>query len=88
VPVTARERLELALSPAVLDALQELVDERVADALAAVPTTARWLTVEQAAARLACSPDAVRMRAKRGRLEIRHQGRRVYVSAESVDRLA
>jgi excisionase family DNA binding protein len=47
----------------------------------------RWLTLDQAAARLGCSPDAVRMRVKRGRLEHRYQGRRLYVSADAVDRL-
>ncbi len=47
-----------------------------------------WLTLAEAGERLGVSPDAVRMRAKRGRLEVRHHGRRVYVSAASVDRLA
>jgi excisionase family DNA binding protein len=47
-----------------------------------------WLTLDQAAARLGCSRDAVRMRVKRGRLEGRRQGRRLYVSAASVERLA
>ncbi len=49
--------------------------------------TPRWLTLEQAAARLGCSPDAVRMRVRRGRLESKRQGRRLYVSAEAVDAL-
>ena len=44
--------------------------------------------VEQAAERLGCSRDAVRMRANRGRLETRNHGRRVYVSAASVASLA
>ena len=47
----------------------------------------RWLTLEEAAERLGCTPDAVRMRVKRGRLDHRRQGRRVYVSAMSVDGL-
>jgi excisionase family DNA binding protein len=47
----------------------------------------RWLTLEQAAARLGCSVGAVRMRARRGRLECRYQGRRMYVSAADVDEL-
>jgi excisionase family DNA binding protein len=46
-----------------------------------------WLTLDEAAKRLGCSRDAVRMRGKRGRLETRHQGRRVYVSRKSVDEL-
>jgi excisionase family DNA binding protein len=47
----------------------------------------RWLTLEEAGERLGCSADAVRMRLKRGRLEARRQGRRVYVSAASVERV-
>ncbi len=47
-----------------------------------------WLTVAEAAERLGCSADAIRMRCSRGRLEHRRQGRRLYVSADSVDRLA
>lgn len=54
------------------------------NSLAAEPA---WLTYEQAAARLGCTPDAIRMRAKRGRLELRHHGRRAYVSRSSVDTL-
>jgi hypothetical protein len=44
-----------------------------------------WLTYEQAAERAACSIDAVRMRAKRGRYQTHHVGRRAYVSRASVD---
>jgi excisionase family DNA binding protein len=77
-------------SPALVAALEQLVDERVAAALAALDAAdngARWLTLAQAAELLGSTPDAVRMRCKRGRLEHRRQGRRVYVSRESVDRL-
>ena len=82
-------RLDLMFSPDVVAAIEQLVDARVAAALVAMPTepngAAPWLTLEQAAERLGCSTDAVRMRAKRGRLSSRRQGRRVYVSRESVD---
>ena len=47
----------------------------------------KWLTLAEAADRLGCTPDAMRMRARRGRLEYRRQGRRIYVRAESVDNL-
>ena len=88
--MTPRDRLAAVLAPELVSALEELVAERVAAELAArAPAKgARWLTLEQAADRLGCSADAVRMRVKRGRLEHRRQGRRVYVSAESVDLLA
>jgi excisionase family DNA binding protein len=46
-----------------------------------------WLTVDEAAQRLRISPAAVRMRASRGRLAIRRRGRRLYISAASVDDL-
>jgi excisionase family DNA binding protein len=77
--------------PDVIAALERLVDERVAAALAEIQThddSSAWLTLEQAGARLGCSPHAVRMRARRGRLEHRRHGRRFYVSRESVDALA
>jgi len=86
-----RARLELLLSPAIVDAIEELVELRVREELAARDTrTAQrtWLTLEEAGKELGCSPDAVRMRVKRGRLESRRQGRRVYVSAASVERLS
>lgn len=84
--MTARDRLAALLSPELLDALEQLVEERVADVLrerASAPA-AEWIPSERAAELLGCSVDAVRMRVKRGRLEGRHQGRRLYVSAESV----
>ena len=88
--MSPRDRLAALLAPELLDALDSYVAERVAEALAAAAPAgngARWLTCEQAAERLGCSPDAVRMRIKRGRLEHRRQGRRLYVSAPAVDRL-
>jgi excisionase family DNA binding protein len=88
--MSPRDCLRAALAPELIDALEELVAERVAAALAAQPdpTAAAWLTLEQAAERLGCSRDAVRMRAGRGRLATRRHGRRLYVSAASVAGLA
>lgn len=85
-----RDRLAAVLAPEVLDALETLVAERVAAELAARPdpSAAQWLTLDQAADRLGCTRDAVRMRANRGRLQTRRHGRRVYVSATSVAELA
>ena len=82
--------LGATFSPDLIAALEQLVDRRVASAMAAVPARdgAPWLTLEQAAVRLDCSTDAVRMRVKRGRLESRRQGRRLYVSRDSVDGIA
>jgi excisionase family DNA binding protein len=81
--------LAAMFAPEMVAAIEQLVDDRVAAALAehGRENGARWLTLGQAAERLGCTPDAVRMRVQRGRLEHRRQGRRVYVSAEAVDRL-
>jgi excisionase family DNA binding protein len=73
--------------PTLVAAIERLVDERLAEALAQrepTPAASPWLTVEQAAVLLGCSQDAVRMRINRGRLQARRQGRRVYVSRRSV----
>jgi excisionase family DNA binding protein len=88
--LSPRNRLAAVLAPDLVDALEELVAERVAAELAARPdpSASTWLTLDQAAERLGCSRDAVRMRATRGRLETRRHGRRLYVSAASVVELA
>jgi excisionase family DNA binding protein len=65
----------------------EVIARRAADLVLAESQRPEWLTLAQAAARLGCTSDAVRMRVKRGRLEARRQGRRLYVSAASVERL-
>lgn len=83
--------LSALFAPDVVAAIENLVDRRVAAALAELPADddgARWLTLDQAAERLGCSADAVRMRIKRGRLQHRRSGRRIYVSRDSVDELA
>lgn len=85
----ARDRLEQLLSPSLVDALAQLVDELVDERLDAIERRdgRDWYTLEEAAERLGCTYDAVWMRAKRGRLVSRRHGRRVYVSARSVDEL-
>ena len=84
--LNAGEALLEALRPLVAELVEREVDRRLAS-LDWHGSRPQWLTLEQAAARLGCSTDAVRMRARRGRLEHRHQGRRLYVSADAVDRL-
>jgi excisionase family DNA binding protein len=75
---------QLATHPRLQVLVQARVDQSLADR--ELPRRA-WLTLREAAEQLGCTPDAVRMRIKRGRLEHRRQGRRIYVSAASVDRL-
>jgi excisionase family DNA binding protein len=82
--------LDALLGPNLVAAIEQLVDERVAQAINGLQAPAHpspWLTVTQAADLLGCSPEAVRMRARRGRLVTRRQGRRVYVARASVVQL-
>lgn len=88
--VNARVRLEALLSADLLDLLDAYIDERVGERVASAVVDSdgpAWLTVAVAAEQLGCSPDAIRMRVKRGRLSSRRQGRRLYVSAASVAEL-
>lgn len=79
--------LDALLGPELVAVIEQLVDERVARAVAELRVPAPpspWLTVAQAADLLGCSEDALRMRIRRGRLASRRQGRRLYVSRRSV----
>lgn len=72
-------------------ALERLVDERVAAALARREEGAgsRWLTVAEAAEYLRCSERAVYARIRKGRIPaeaVRHSGRRVYLDRLALDR--
>jgi excisionase family DNA binding protein len=79
---------ELAAQLAMHPRLEALVQARVDRALDEREHRGQaWLTLAEAAERLGCTPDAVRMRIKRGRLEHRRHGRRLYVSAASVEQL-
>jgi excisionase family DNA binding protein len=79
---------ELAMHLATHPRFEQLVRTRVEETLIQRgQQDRRWLTLGEAAERLGCTTDAVRMRVKRGRLDHRRQGRRLYVSATSVDRL-
>jgi hypothetical protein len=89
-----RATLERLLAPELLAALDEyvqLVAEDVvernrvaADGLAAGKP---WLTAAEAGELLSCTAKAIRARCKRGRLEHRYMGRRLYVSARSIQAL-
>jgi excisionase family DNA binding protein len=84
-----RDRLALAFSTEIVDAFARLIETMLEDRADVLNGEHRpeWISMAEAARRLECSVDAVRMRVKRGRLEARRQGRRVYVSAASVERL-
>jgi excisionase family DNA binding protein len=78
--------MELVTHPRFEALVQERVEQTLMDRVGH-PRERRWLTLSEAAERLGCTPDAVRMRIHRGRLDHRRHGRRLYVSAASVDRL-
>ncbi len=86
------DTLRHALAPAVIEALEELIDQRVGERVAEALEQSgdglpQLLSYAQAARLLDCSPAAVQKRAIRGRLEVRHHGRRAYVTRESVQRV-
>src|SRR5262245_41268424 len=85
-----RATLERLLAPEVLYALdayvRELAEEIAAQYRARVEFAGGkpWLTVAEAADALGCSEVAVRARVRRGRLQGRYQGRRLYVATQSI----
>jgi excisionase family DNA binding protein len=81
----AEQALRRALSPELVDALVQLIDERVTATSTRPSTLSRWFTVEQAAAYLGVSAKAVRGRIGRGRLPVVRDGRRVYVDRQALD---
>jgi excisionase family DNA binding protein len=86
-----RARLEAVLAPNVVQLIEAFVVQAVDTELARHAPAGRndrkWLTLKEAGEQLGVSADAVRMRIKRGRLESRRHGRRIYVSTSSIDRL-
>ena len=86
----ADELLQRLLSPELLAALdahvREVVAEAVRDELAQRASPRDWMTLAEAAQQYGCSYDAMRMRARRGSLESRRQGRTVYVAARALER--
>lgn len=88
----ARAQLEQVAGRELMGLVEEFVREVASEAARAEVARLRvapqtWYPVKEAARRLGVSEAAVRMRARRGRLLARRQGRRVYVSAASVDGL-
>jgi hypothetical protein len=85
--VNARpDLLELLLSPDVVAALDEHIRDVVIDTIReerARVERGEWVPLTVGAARLGCTADALRMKAKRGTIESRRQGRRVYVHLDN-----
>ena len=74
--------LRTLFAPELVEALERLVDERVAAALADRPAEPEpvWLSLSEAADYLRVSPRTVARLRQQGRLCVSHIGRRVLVS--------
>jgi hypothetical protein len=87
--MSARRQLLDLLSPELVAALEEHVREVVAQAIREERTREpkrEWLTLAEAAEQYHCTQDAMRMRAKRGSVDSRKQGRRLYIRADRASR--
>lgn len=81
--------LDLLLSPDLVAALDDHIRDIVAEVVLDERARAErreWLPISDAAARLGCTTDAVRMRVKRKTIESRRQGRRIYVRLDAASR--
>jgi hypothetical protein len=82
--------LDLVLAPEVLAGLKELMREVAAEAVRdelARQGERRWILVTEAAKpHYDCTPHALRQRIKRGTVEGRWRGGRLYVRAEPTER--
>jgi excisionase family DNA binding protein len=88
--VTARDRLEAVLSPGLIDAIEELVAERVAEELAAVSVngSSPWLTLDEAAEYLRVSARTLERSIAVGRLRSSTIGRRRLLHRDDLERFA
>jgi excisionase family DNA binding protein len=85
---TPRERLLAALSPEIVGALLELMDEKVAAAAAVTDGTSPWLSIPEAAAYLRMSERTVERLVARGRVRSTTVGRRRLFHRDDLDALA
>jgi excisionase family DNA binding protein len=87
--LAARERLAAVLAADVLDAIEELVDERVAAVLADVPngSGSPWLALDEAADYLRVSPRTLERLIAKGRVRSTTLGRRRLLHRDDLDTL-
>jgi excisionase family DNA binding protein len=86
--VTARERLAVVLAPDVLDALEDLVAERLASIAPAAEQRSPWFALDEAAEYLRVSDRTLERLIRRGRLPSTTVGRRRLVHRDALDALA
>jgi excisionase family DNA binding protein len=82
------ERLSASLAPAVVEALLELIDQRVAEADPAQADASPWLSIGEAAPYLKVSERTIEREIERGRLGSTTIGRRRLVHRNNLDALA
>lgn len=89
--MTGRDRLLAALSPDLVEAIEQLVAERVHEELAATPphtetaTPSPYMTVREAAAYLRCSRQRVDDLLSQRRLTRHKDGRRTLISRTELE---
>jgi excisionase family DNA binding protein len=84
--VTPRERLEAALAAHVVDAVDELVRERVAAEVAAMtPASTPWLSIREAATYIGVSERTLERDLRNGRLRSSVVGRRRLLHRDDLD---
>ena len=89
--MTGRERLLAALSPDIVAALEELVDERVRERLegqSKILDSSPWLSIDEAADYLGVSPRTLERRIASGRIRSSEIGRRRLLNRDDLDALA
>ncbi len=88
--MTARDRLLASLAPELVAALEELIDERLADAgvRGEEGDGSPWLSIAEAAERLRVSERTLERRIAGGRVRSKTIGRRRLLHRDDVDGLA
>ena len=77
-------------APELVEALERLVDERVAAALAGrerIGSEPEWMSIEEAATHIRVSPSTIARKLREGRLDSTYVGRRRLVRRSDLDQL-
>ena len=89
--MSARDRLSAVLSPDLVEAIEELVEERVRerlDSAGAGGSSSPWLSLNEAADYLRVSPRTLERRIARGKVRSTSIGRRRLLHRDDLDALA
>ena len=87
--MTAREQLAAVLSPSIVEAIQDLIAERVAAELASrEEASSPWLSIADGADYLGVARRTIEREISRGRLKPSAVGRRRLLHPPDLDRLA